>query len=419
MKTVSSTIEFQRVYQLVLFFLYFTIYSLNYFNSSLVENLSYGMMFVALFMVMNGTKKQDINNTYIKWLLCFFLFAVLSCFWALKIKIAFWLLSRLLISWSVAFFVYFYIKSFDDLYRVLKYFFYSNVVLTFYIIIVVGISELGKERVGSSQLGEGWNSNAIGMSLIFAVNSLFVFWNRIKNKLSKLFYIFLALLMLTLLFYTGSRKALFLIIAPLGIFYFLNNRKNLFIKIAAISLLLIVVLYLIMNVPSFYNVMGERIERAVLQFQAYDGDTKIEGSSFARIKLIEYGIEWFKEKPLLGYGVNNYRELSNNTILFAGKNFYAHNNLVELLVGVGIFGFLIFYWGYMYIIVRSLKERTYYSQLALTLIFVLFFLDFATVSYYSILSNFFICIAFVLVKLSSQLSINNKIKIADEESRCD
>ena len=153
-----------------------------------------------------------------------------------------------------------------------------------------------------------------------------------------------------------------------------------------------------MNVPSLYNVVGIRLEQTLLQIEG-GNDVKVESSMFVRYGLITYGLEWFKQRPILGYGANNFRVMSDQTYEFLGMNFYAHNNYIELLVGVGIIGLLIYYWGYIVIISKSIRIWNFYTKLALTLIIISLFIDIANVSYYSILSQFVLCIAFILIRL--------------------
>ena len=52
--------------------------------------------------------------------------------------------------------------------------------------------------------------------------------------------------------------------------------------------------------------------------------------------MMEFGWELFKERPVHGYGMNNF---SQKYYL----NTYSHNNYIELLVSCGIVGFALYY----------------------------------------------------------------------------
>lgn len=56
--------------------------------------------------------------------------------------------------------------------------------------------------------------------------------------------------------------------------------------------------------------------------------------------MIKFGIEIFKNKPLIIYGLNNYKILLFKSIGFEN---YAHNNYIELKVDLGLIGVTIYY----------------------------------------------------------------------------
>jgi O-antigen ligase len=118
-----------------------------------------------------------------------------------------------------------------------------------------------------------------------------------------------------------------------------------------------------------------------------------------RIGLAKTGLELFKNRPILGAGINNFAALFGS---LAGVYTYAHNNYIELLVGVGLFGFVIYYSGYVYIIKKAIslkKNDLQLSSLALTLIVSLLILEIALVSYVDFTSQFLICIAFCAINI--------------------
>lgn len=88
-----------------------------------------------------------------------------------------------------------------------------------------------------------------------------------------------------------------------------------------------------------------------------------EASINIRSQMITFGLEMFKENPIWGYGIDNYK------ILY-GVSYYAeaysHNNLIELLVGVGIVGAFLYYYSNLvviknlYFINKSLNYNTIY-----------------------------------------------------------
>ena len=152
-----------------------------------------------------------------------------------------------------------------------------------------------------------------------------------------------------------------------------------------------VVFFLIMNVPFLYNEVGFRFEGIVT-------NGEVEGSFRGRERMIALGWSLFRDNPLLGYGVNNFRALSP-------WNTYAHNNYVELLVDVGVIGTALFYFWAVVLLRRAI--RTKYSKtngiiMAVTLTVLL--LGIMDVQYNSMLSLTVLFLAFIVKDLQDRTS---------------
>ena len=70
--------------------------------------------------------------------------------------------------------------------------------------------------------------------------------------------------------------------------------------------------------------------------------------------MIQYGMDYFKERPLLGHGIENFRYLYAQEV---GKETYSHNNYIELLVNNGIVGLLLYYSFYISVILKANDRR--------------------------------------------------------------
>ena len=159
--------------------------------------------------------------------------------------------------------------------------------------------------------------------------------------------------------------------------------------------MLVVATLIVMRVPSIYNVLGTRIVEMISILQGY----RVPGGDVSRLLLFSYGIDWFQDSPLLGIGINNYRVLSNITYPFVGRNFYAHSNLVELLVDVGIIGTLIYYSAFFYMIKEAMKKKIVFSKIVIVLATTFLLHDILSMSYYDLGMQVFICIGFILLRL--------------------
>ncbi len=61
-----------------------------------------------------------------------------------------------------------------------------------------------------------------------------------------------------------------------------------------------------------------------------------EGSANTRFRMIQEGVALWRESPIIGYGINQFRWVSSFTT-------YSHNNYTELLVSFGAIGFLLYH----------------------------------------------------------------------------
>jgi len=362
-----------------------------------------------------------ISKEYFRWMVIVFGFFSLSVIWAIDWKIAAWkLVYGLFPVLVVSIATYnFLVRTTNGIRKVLWIYLVAAGILLMYVLLNIGdiramaegerIGGLVSENAGVDDTEAHFNSNMIGMNLCYALFAGYIlFFRKNKNYLIRLVVLVVAALVVYLVLMTGSRKSIILLVLPFIVLPFLsknNGKKMLLIPIAAS--IVAVGFYLIMYVPILYEVMGSRVEEMINIISG----TTTGGEDISRVMLIQYGFEWFLQKPLFGYGINNFRVLSDNTVLFAGRNFYSHNNYIELLVGVGVIGFLIYYSCYFYFWKRLRKHVSgdLLNSWAVVLIIISLFLDIAMVSYYSGIRNLILCICFYAAARTSQrVKINYK-----------
>ena len=168
----------------------------------------------------------------------------------------------------------------------------------------------------------------------------------------------------------------------------IKYRKN-FIKIISFTLVGIIILIatykiLIIN-ESLYKLIGNRIEN-IVETILYANDTKTsqDASLEERTLLKQLAIKAFNEKPILGWGINNFSNYSENNL---GPFLYAHCNYLELLSSLGIVGTFIYYIGYIYIIIKALKKvkkNDTFSIYILSFMIMNLISDYETVNYYRV-----------------------------------
>jgi O-antigen ligase len=138
-----------------------------------------------------------------------------------------------------------------------------------------------------------------------------------------------------------------------------NGNSKSKLKSILVSIVLIgIVIFVINNVEIFYEIIGRRM---VNMFQFILGEGTSEGSINTRTDMIKWGWEWFKERPLFGYGIDNYKYLYG--YINSEGDVYSHNNIIELMVGTGIVGTALFYIANIIVIKDLLKASKITSKL--------------------------------------------------------
>lgn len=177
-----------------------------------------------------------------------------------------------------------------------------------------------------------------------------IYWKEDRKK--ALLYIFFFSMIILL---TQSRKNIIYIgIALLFIPFFyqgkgFNVKKLKTILVGCVLAVLIVVV--LMKVPFLYESIGRRLLASVDPFinTGVTEDTFGESSIRTRAALIVKAENAFEQRPIWGWGLNNFSAVINN------GGYYAHNNFWEMLVSGGIVGFLLYYSKYFVILAKIIK----------------------------------------------------------------
>lgn len=226
---------------------------------------------------------------------------------------------------------------------ILSCFIYAGLISALFVLIFTDYNQV--TRVGSVLA----NENILGMNIsISAFLSIYFFLQKRKP-----YYLFFFIFMSVMIFLTGSRKALVFLVLSIILYLFLKNRKSIksHLKFIIVSILIIfLVIYLVKSIPVFYEIIGKRFENL---FEYLLGNKVNEKSINERTFMSMVGLNFFFEKPLLGYGIDNFEKLFSYII--GGREVYSHNNFIELMVGVGLIGAILFYGLVVLLIVKLLR----------------------------------------------------------------
>lgn len=149
---------------------------------------------------------------------------------------------------------------------------------------------------------------------------------------------------------TGSRGALisFIFMAVLYATLIEGIKKKFRAGLAMVAAVF-VGLCLVTEVPFLNEYFGER-------FLAVFSDSVKDASVDDRAMYVLVGLDMIAEKPIIGWGPNNFAVYLNRFGGY-GREVYSHNNYIELMANYGIVGLLLFYWMYIKIFINICKER--------------------------------------------------------------
>lgn len=298
--------------------------------------------------------------------------------------------NTLTFNYIIALVVYNYILITDNLEKSL--FIFARIGLLFTIIVsIFSLDNIFSERLGSdisfSLLGKvvGYNSNTIALIAGF---SLLIYLYKYNKRNKSIFNLLLFLWLIIIILLTGSRKGVILLVLGVPLLIFLLKPEKRIRNISIGTLSIIILYWLVMNIPILYHIAGYRIEALVSMIL---GGEVEEASANTRKLYIERGWNYFLQKPWTGYGLDNFRNLPFS------YGTYSHNNYIELLVSGGIISFILYYFIRIIVLVKLYinRNKNKVNKLLFVILLLLLFLEYGLVDYfiriYMVLFIFALC----------------------------
>lgn len=228
---------------------------------------------------------------------------------------------------------------------------------------------------------EGISANTIGY--YGAWSALIALYFCIKHgKNYRVVWMLAAMVNVIFTLLSASRKSLLFLGIPVMVYLIAYSRNP---KIVIRNLAVVIggalgVWIAITKIPVLYNLLGHRF---VEMLAGFSGGADVDGSTKTRMKLISYGMQWYKERPFWGHGLNNFKMIMAQR---CPKEIalYAHNNYVELLVDTGIIGTVVYYSLYLVNLLKGFrvcKSKKLEDIVCLGIMISLFVTDYGQVSY--------------------------------------
>lgn len=276
-----------------------------------------------------------------------------------------------------------------------------------YVLIRFGIGDslsllLSGERIPNFIL----NSNVLGACSAYSLLlTLYYFTKRERNS-----WIFLSVFSIIGLVVSGSRKAIVIIVIGAILYFTLINlgaKKGMaIIKIFASILSLIIVIYFLSRLSVFSGVN----DRIVEMINGLIGQGVTDSSTITRMRLKQVGFDLFRTHWLKGVGIDNPGIFGG--LAFQREYYYLHDNYVELLAGVGIIGFVLYYLPFLIIAIRYIRYRDFNDKeydICVALLFVWLIMDYGIVTY-SFIGTYFFLLAFWMESEKMKRIYNQSIK---------
>ena len=308
------------------------------------------LLLIGIFFICLCIKKKLHHNAYILSMGVFCIIAAFSTNWAISKTYANAMGKTLLIN-LVCMYSLFYIidGKRERIEELLKAFVIAPLILELRVIATGGLFAFSSVRKTGNI-----NGNTVGICAAFGL--CFAVYFLLKGR-SKQWFRFLAFANLLVVILSSSRKAILCFVIPLAMIYVFDNKDNIVKNASKIVVALLagaIGYYALLHISFLYSMAGHRVESMIAGILGTDA--VVDSSTSTRLNLIQWGLEWFKERKWLGYGIDNYRFVLHSFHSNWSLAYYAHNNYVELLVDVGLIGTIAYYFNYIKIMAISVAN---------------------------------------------------------------
>ncbi len=325
-----------------------------------------------LYLLINKESILKINYYVVLYSL-FTLFVFLSLLWSIDFELSKSMAKTVFLNAINIIILYNLIKKFN----INNYILYGIIAGAFYnYLVALDIIQIYNPFYNQLQfIGTMARSGSMAIVMLLSMFATMMLWDQVRHRVFKVFLILNLFLAMYVIFLTVSKKGIIIGIFLIVLFMIqhVRNYKSI------LQLLLVGALFAVAVVKfSDAQFLQKKVDRTVDRFMELEGaiGENVEGGSTGdRLYFIQSGIEAFFANPLLGTGISTFSKHND-------MGYYAHNNYIELIVGVGLIGMLLYYliFIYSYVKLRSVHSSTQKRVLQIFL-FALLVMDNAIVTY--------------------------------------
>ena len=303
---------------------------------------------LAAVLIFNILKSNGFKlNAYISWAIIFLLYNIMMIQFSSYKNYAFEYTMTLLYILVINIGICSYMMKHDIVEGMIKVFIFSTIVEA-----IITFGQYGLLVFLNTRRTDEGSANTLGFYAAMGVILSLLMYKRGRGRNQRHLFVFSSFICIAIALFSASRKAIVYVVVPLVVYWILSSKnpittfRNVVIAVTVVG----VGYYALMKIPFAYKLLGSRVESMVAGFLGRATDS----STSTRLRLIEAGMTWFRQKPWFGYGLANYSAMN---WAIRGSIYYAHNNYVELLVDCGLIGTLIYYWIYIHIIYKAALNK--------------------------------------------------------------
>lgn len=240
---------------------------------------------------------------------------------------------------------------------------------------------------GITEQHRNFSSYLCAMGAIIAIHLTYNFPYEKKK------YIVCAIMCATLVVLGGSRGALFSLGVMVVVYYLFEKSLTKRIKYILLSIvLLLIAAYFVFTNEYLYRAFGSRILGII---------NGTDMSADDRSMYIDVGFAMWRQKPLCGWGMDNFSYYLNAFEGY-GREVYSHCNYAEILSCYGLIGALLYYWPYFKTLFSQWKFRKNnpISRISIVLLIRFLIFEYSTISFqhplYIVILTILFCSANIL-----------------------
>ena len=228
--------------------------------------------------------------------------------------------------------------------------------------------------LGYRFFGTMGNPNALSITMVLSVSASIIYLQQDIDKKYKFLNILNLILALYMIVLTVSRTGL--ILGFFLLFVYVSTMLTDLKRVGYLAVIIAVLsgyMALFGDTKKIMGYMQNVFIRLSNVFNTLSGHD-MEKSTLERKEYIERGLEMFSNHPFGGIGIDTFR------YYYGG---YSHNNFVELLLGVGLTGEILYYSIFIFLFIKIYHIGLFNLKLYLAAITgAILLIDMASVSYY-------------------------------------